>query len=186
MLMVSRDLLHALIARDPPSDTRAIVEEAILMALSAQEYGIARIFLLALAHLKAQQRWQIAAQLEAQHMGLSLREATELALQEARRSLGGRSYRRYISPRFRKNLATYLDTLRGIIPEEKLQRSYKAVTKLTTGEVYLCERILARAQKRWKSPVTVYQAFDAFLVGIARAHLSAQKNREARPPFSPP
>jgi hypothetical protein len=175
MPTVACDLLYALIAPTPRADSRAILEEAILLALSAEEYATAHIFLLALEHLKPRQRWQMAVQLEAQYMGFSLREATELALQEAKCYLGGRTYRRYISARYRKKLMGYLVTLAGVIPEAQLARTRKAITKLTTGEVYLCERILDRAQKRWKSPETAYRAFDAFLVGIAKAHLLQKK-----------
>jgi hypothetical protein len=176
MPTVACDLLYALIAHTRRLDSRAIVEEAILLALSAEEYSTAHTFLLALEHLKPWQRWQMAVQLEApQYMGFSLREATELALQEATRYLGGRSYRRYISVRYRKKLLDYVTTLVGTVPEEQLARTRKTITKLTTGEVYLCERILDRAKKRWKSPETAYQAFDAFLVGITRAHYLAQK-----------
>lgn len=167
-MTVSRDLLHALLSPTPPTHSRAVLEEAILLALAAGDHNAAHILLLALEHLKPRQRWQVAAQLEAQHMGLSPQEAIQLALGEARRYLGGRSYRRYASRRFRKGLSEYLASLP--LEEEQRLRTYRSLCKLTTAEIYLAERVLARCQKRWKSPLTAYRAFDTFLLALLEAH----------------
>jgi hypothetical protein len=168
---ISRDLLHALLSPTPPTHSRVVLEEAILLALAAGDHNAAHVLLLALEYLKPRQRWQVAAQLEAQHMGLSPQEAVQLAVGEARRYLGGRSYRRFASPRFRKRLSEYLDSL--LLEEAQRLRTYRSLCKLTTAEIYLAERVLTRCQKRWKNPLTAYQAFDTFLLALLEAHYRA-------------
>jgi len=175
MHAVTTDLLYTLSQQGLwAGDSRARLEEAILLALAARDYESARTLLLALELLKPRRRFGVAAALEAVGMGLPFREALEVALQEARRYLGGRSYRRFASRRFRKPLEAYLQGLEGRVAAEQLAKSRKSLSKLTTAEIHMAERVLLRAQRRWKSPETVYQAFDAFLVAVQLAHRPAR------------